>query len=67
MTRYAYRRKLTSRELIPALGAGAGVGLAVGATVAYLTQILLRRSELGPAGGGETSPRSLDRPRQERR
>lgn len=47
MTRYAYRRKLTRRELRPALGAGAGVGLAIGAVVAYLTQIFLRRETIG--------------------
>lgn len=56
MTRYAYRRKLTRRELGPALGAGAGVGLAIGAVVAYLTQIFLRRETIGESAA-QRAPR----------
>ena len=61
MTRYAYRRKLSRRELGPALGAGAGVGLAIGAVVAYLTQIFLRRETIG-ASATDRVPRSPDSP-----
>lgn len=61
MTRYAYRRKLSRRELGPALGAGAGVGLAIGAVVAYLTQIFLRRETIG-ASATDQVQRSADRP-----
>lgn len=56
MTRYVYRRKLTRRELGPALGAGAGVGLAIGAVVAYLTQIFLRRETIGASAVDRASP-----------
>lgn len=63
MTRYAYRRRLTKRELVPALGAGAGVGLAVGAVVAYLTQIVLRRAPLdGGRGEADRSRAPHDAP-----
>jgi hypothetical protein len=51
MTTYHYRDKLTRRELLPALGAGA----AVGAAVAYLVQIVLRKRTIR-SGAGETPP-----------
>lgn len=44
MPTFDYRRELTKRELLPALG----VGLAAGAAVAYVTQILLRREPIAP-------------------
>lgn len=53
---FVYRRELTKRELAPALGAGLAAGLAVGAAVAYVTQLMLRRTPLRPTGeerGGE--------------
>lgn len=42
MEAYHFRRNLTPRELLPAIGAGIGAGVAV----AYLAQLLLRRAEL---------------------
>lgn len=39
MAIYHYRGQLTARELLPAIGAGAAVGLAV----AYIAQIALRK------------------------
>ena len=42
MPTFYYRRKLTSRDLVPALAAGA----AAGAVVAYLAQLLLRRGRV---------------------
>ena len=39
---YYYRRALTARELLPAVGAGVGVGLAV----FYLARLLLQRTPL---------------------
>lgn len=42
MATFDYRRELTARELIPAVGAGIGVGV----VVAYFAQILLRRERL---------------------
>lgn len=58
MTRYSYRRKLTGRELGPALAIGAGLGLGVAVVTTYLAQIFLRRARIGgepetPRGGGE--------------
>jgi hypothetical protein len=51
MTTYHYRDKLTRRELLPALGAGAAVGIAV----AYLTQIVLRKRTM-QSGSEQTPP-----------
>jgi hypothetical protein len=42
MATFDYRRELTARELLPAVGAGLGVGL----VVAYFAQLLLRRERL---------------------
>jgi hypothetical protein len=39
---YYYRRPLTARELLPAVGAGVGAGLAV----FYLARLLLQRTPL---------------------
>lgn len=52
MTSYVYRRKLTSKELLPALGVGVGLG----AAAAYLAQILLRRAPLA-SGATRAEPR----------
>jgi NhaP-type Na+/H+ or K+/H+ antiporter len=42
MEAYHFRRDLTPRELLPAIGAGIGAGL----VVAYLAQLLLRKADL---------------------
>lgn len=52
MTTYLYRDRLTRRELLPAIGAGVGSALAVGLTVAYFTQLMLRKRELPSAPAG---------------
>ena len=49
MTTYLYRDRLTRHELLPAVAAGVGAGLAVGLTVAYLTQLMLRKRQLPSA------------------
>jgi hypothetical protein len=41
---YYYRRPLTPRELVPALGVGVGVGL----VTFYIARILLQRTALRP-------------------
>jgi hypothetical protein len=41
---YYYRRPLTPRELLPALGVGLGVGLAA----FYIARLLLERTPLRP-------------------
>jgi hypothetical protein len=41
-TEYYFRRSLTARQLLPAIGAG----LAAGAAVFYLTQLFLQRTPL---------------------
>jgi hypothetical protein len=41
---YYYRRPLTPRELVPALGVGVGVGL----VAFYIARILLQRTPLRP-------------------
>lgn len=57
MTSYAYRRRLSGRELLPVLAFGAGIG----AAAAYVAQILARRTPLkasvSSAGGGAGSGR----------
>ena len=47
MATFDYRRDLTTRELLPALGIGLGAAVVVG----YFAQILLRRERLERAGG----------------
>lgn len=42
MATFDYRRDLTPRELLPALGVGLGAGL----VIAYFAQLLLRRERL---------------------
>lgn len=60
-TEYVYRRRLTGRELLPAVG----VGVVAGLGAFYLATILLQRTTLRP----ERRPRSarLPEPRRERR
>ena len=41
---YNYRRSLTPRELVPALGVGVGVGL----VAFYIARVLLERTPLRP-------------------
>jgi hypothetical protein len=41
---YYYRRPLTPRELVPALGVGVGVGL----VAFYIARVLLERTPLRP-------------------
>ncbi len=45
-----YRRSLTFRESLPALGAAAGAGAALGAVVFYFGRIMLQRAPLRPEG-----------------
>ena len=63
---YYYRRSLSARELLPAVG----VGLAAGAVAFYLTRILMQRSPVAVEGlrlskgrPGSASSRALPGPR----
>jgi len=59
-SRYYYRRALSARELLPAIGAGIAVGLAA----FYLARVMLEREPLVPdrsASVGGRSSRSRDR------
>ena len=51
MATFDYRRRLTRKELLPAIGAGVGAGIAAGLVVGYLTRIYLQRTPLDPSGG----------------
>ena len=51
--KYYYRRPLSARELLPALGAAVGAGL----VVFYLTKVFLERTPLGRQTGGSQRPR----------
>jgi hypothetical protein len=57
MATFDYRRELTARELIPAVGAGIGAGV----VVAYVAQLLLRRERLPRPSAPPARP--LQRPR----
>ncbi len=46
MPTFDYRRKLSLREQLPAVGAGIGAGMAVGASVFYLARLMLQRTPL---------------------
>jgi hypothetical protein len=52
MATFDYRRELTARELIPAIGVGIGAGV----VVAYFAQILLRRERLPRPSAPPTRP-----------
>lgn len=52
-TEYVYRRSLTGRELLPAVGVGVGVGLAA----FYVARLLLQRTPLDIAGSARERPR----------
>lgn len=54
MATFDYRRELTARELLPAVGAGIGAGM----VVAYLAQLLLRRERLPRASAPPASAAS---------
>lgn len=51
---YVYRRRLTGRELLPAIGAGVAVGLAA----FYIARVLLQRTPLRPLSPVERADRS---------
>ena len=55
-----YRRSLTFRESLPALGAAVGAGVALGSVVYYVGRILLQRAALRPEGAAaaQLHPRS---------
>jgi hypothetical protein len=57
MATFDYRRDLTARELVPAIGAGIGVAV----VVAYVAQLLLRRERLERPAPGD---RLANRPRE---
>jgi hypothetical protein len=58
MATFDYRRELTARELVPAVGVGIGAGV----VIAYFAQILLRRERLprpsAPAARPAPRPRA---------
>jgi hypothetical protein len=57
-SRYYYRRALSTRDLLPAIGAGVAVGLAA----FYLVRVMLEREPLVPERGAAAGARS-SRPR----
>jgi hypothetical protein len=63
MATFDYRRELTARELVPAIGVGIGAGV----VVAYVAQLLLRRQRLPRAAERASLPapstRAVPRPR----
>jgi hypothetical protein len=65
MPTFDYRRKLSLKEQLPAVGAGVGAGVAIGVSVFYLARLMMQRTPLrgtpaaNPAGAarpGEASP-----------
>ena len=65
MPTFDYRRRLSLREQLPAVGAGVGAGFAVGLGVFYLARLMLQRTPLrdtraahpaAPARAGEAAP-----------
>jgi len=59
-SRYYYRRALSARDLLPAIGAGVAVGLAA----FYVVRVMLEREPLvpdGKASAGGRPPRQRDR------
>jgi hypothetical protein len=61
VTEYYYRRKLGGKDLVPAAGIGALIGLAA----FYLVQLLIQRTPLTPSSRLSQSPGKLpaSRPR----
>ena len=56
---YYYRRPLTGRELLPALGAAVGAGLAT----FYVVRVLTERTPLAPSAGPRAGGRQHGRRR----
>jgi hypothetical protein len=54
---YYYRRDLTPRELLPAVGAAVGVAL----VTFYVARVLIQRTPLVPDAPSPSSPRSAGR------
>lgn len=52
---YYYRRRLTARELLPAVGFAVGASL----VVFYLTKLFLERTPLETTGTGSERPRLI--------
>lgn len=61
MATFDSRRRLSARELLPALAIGAGVGLGVGLVSAYLARIFLQRERLAPASAPRVQAPEADR------
>ena len=72
MSTFSYRRDLTSEELLPAVGAAVGAGVAVAFAVFYLARTRLQRTPLQPevpvinAEPGPAPPPAGERPRMSR-
>ncbi|MEW5928442.1 MAG: hypothetical protein AB1941_13320 [Gemmatimonadota bacterium] len=64
MPTFDYRRKLSLKEQLPAVGAGVGAGVAIGGAVFYLARLMLQRTPLRgtpaahpvPGRAGEAAP-----------
>ena len=65
MPTFDYRRKLSLKEQLPAVGAGVGAGVAIGVSVFYLARLMMQRTPLrgtpaahpaGVARAGEAAP-----------
>ena len=61
-SRFYYRRRLSGRDVLPAIG----VGVAAGILAFYVAQIYLQRTPLVPAGKRDelARPKRLIRPRR---
>jgi hypothetical protein len=56
-SKYYYRRPLTARELLPAIGVGVGAGV----VAFYLARLFLQRTSLTPSSGSNGARSALRR------